>query len=410
VKRVFRPDRETKKIVRFAIHERALADLKNIVDDGIGIGVLVGQPGTGKTVVAKRLARQYRKHTAVILIDGANQAPHQILATVLGQLQFGVDLQTTSEMLDLLHVVAVHRARMRVAPILIVENLDRMSPDSLRAINTIASFRVNGRLAIRLVLTGRAGTSTVLASAEMANVSRHARPLVKLDGVSRDEARRYLYWRLKDAGETRPERILSREDCDQIYEIAGGLAGQLDDCAIRVAEQEGVSSGPTLIVSHLGRVLAQHPLEAKRILIGRSHLADIVIDDRRAGSFHALLLEHAGRLVVADLKSRNGTYVNSRRVRLAHVENTDVISVVGYRITLMDAPRLEPAGEPLQLLDTAISRSPRRRILDSYDPVSAAGRPSQPSAAPTVRASGRGMDRRGTVVARPREPGLREKL
>jgi hypothetical protein len=50
------------------------------------------------------------------------------------------------------------------------------------------------------------------------------------------------------------------------------------------------------------------------LVLGRSPDADIVVDDPYASEFHVRLTARDGRLVLSDLGSTNGTYVNGRRV------------------------------------------------------------------------------------------------
>lgn len=50
------------------------------------------------------------------------------------------------------------------------------------------------------------------------------------------------------------------------------------------------------------------------LVLGRSSEADIVIEDPYASEFHLRLTAREGRLVLSDLGSTNGTYVNGRRV------------------------------------------------------------------------------------------------
>jgi pSer/pThr/pTyr-binding forkhead associated (FHA) protein len=50
------------------------------------------------------------------------------------------------------------------------------------------------------------------------------------------------------------------------------------------------------------------------MVLGRSDEADFYLDDPYASDFHLRLSAREGRLVVNDLGSTNGTYVNGRRV------------------------------------------------------------------------------------------------
>ncbi len=50
------------------------------------------------------------------------------------------------------------------------------------------------------------------------------------------------------------------------------------------------------------------------VVLGRSPEADIELADPYASEFHLRLVSRDGRLVLTDLGSTNGTYVNGRRV------------------------------------------------------------------------------------------------
>ena len=49
-------------------------------------------------------------------------------------------------------------------------------------------------------------------------------------------------------------------------------------------------------------------------VVGRSSDADIVIDDSYASDFHLRIGQQDGKMVLSDLGSTNGTYLNGRRV------------------------------------------------------------------------------------------------
>lgn len=87
------------------------------------------------------------------------------------------------------------------------------------------------------------------------------------------------------------------------------------------------------IGSHLGISLKRERREGRRLLMvrsetqqglevevtdatvmGRSDEADVLLDDPYASEFHMRLLAQENGLVLHDLGSTNGTYVNGRRV------------------------------------------------------------------------------------------------
>src|SRR6478672_3398095 len=75
------------------------------------------------------------------------------------------------------------------------------------------------------------------------------------------------------------------------------------------------------------------PLEREEVILGRAIEADVRVNDTQVSRQHARVLalknEEAGRTdyVLNDLDSRNGTFLNGRRVRREVLENGDKITV-----------------------------------------------------------------------------------
>lgn len=82
----------------------------------------------------------------------------------------------------------------------------------------------------------------------------------------------------------------------------------------------------------------RYSFDSNKALIGRSKLADVVIDDGFASKAHALLLLYSDALVLMDLNSTNGTLVNSVRCKCRILRTDDIISLGHYRIKIENAP------------------------------------------------------------------------
>jgi hypothetical protein len=72
--------------------------------------------------------------------------------------------------------------------------------------------------------------------------------------------------------------------------------------------------------------------------IGRDREMDLSIASPTVSRIHAEIVAHDGRLRLRDLSSRNGTYVNGRRVRGSMIIDSDAImqfASVPFRVCLM---------------------------------------------------------------------------
>ena len=99
-------------------------------------------------------------------------------------------------------------------------------------------------------------------------------------------------------------------------------------------------SPPRLIVSKDGDTVDEFTFSDKKVLIGRSEFADIVIEDLYASKLHAMILAYTDALVLLDLNSANGLMLNSVKLQSAVLEKNDIISIGRHRLKVENAPEL----------------------------------------------------------------------
>jgi pSer/pThr/pTyr-binding forkhead associated (FHA) protein len=86
------------------------------------------------------------------------------------------------------------------------------------------------------------------------------------------------------------------------------------------------------------------------IVIGRVSDVDVLLLDEKVSRKHAKIFTHGGRILLEDLASRNGTFVNGKRVRNAELKEGDEIAIGTSRIRLISlgettGPSLSPVDE-----------------------------------------------------------------
>lgn len=74
-------------------------------------------------------------------------------------------------------------------------------------------------------------------------------------------------------------------------------------------------------------------LGERSITIGRSPDADIILLDEKVSRVHCGIRLWDGDFYIKDLKSKNGTLVNGRRVEVAKLAASDVIKIGSYNFT-----------------------------------------------------------------------------
>ena len=89
---------------------------------------------------------------------------------------------------------------------------------------------------------------------------------------------------------------------------------------------------PTLVISIDGAVIKEVQLTKERTTLGRRPYNDIVIDNLAVSGEHAVLSIVDGAVIIEDLRSTNGTYVNGQPILRQTLNHGDLLDIGKYKI------------------------------------------------------------------------------
>ena len=89
---------------------------------------------------------------------------------------------------------------------------------------------------------------------------------------------------------------------------------------------------PKMIVSIDEVVIKEVQITKEKTSLGRRPYNDIVIDNLAVSGEHAVILMSGSEVVLEDLNSTNGTYVNGKAIKKQALQNGDSIDVGKYKI------------------------------------------------------------------------------
>lgn len=409
VRKIGRPT----KFVPYKSQRPAFEFLRQVLTDERGIGLLHGPESSDRLALIEQYVRELGTDQAVAAVDGARLKTPQLLSEILARFGYDVELNSTVELLNLLHVFVVQQTRSHQAPVLILENINDMYPSALCVLCKLAALTVHNQFALRIVLVGHRRFRRILDSPSMQPIARRMIGDLKLKPLTANESLGYLYARLQSHGVERPESVFSIDVCDELHEGSGGWPALLDDIALAVLEKETLfpiglddvdhpafcsaeicaadidvvdedtatddefpqldDEFPQLIVTHNGNTLQEIRLTDSRILIGRSSLCDLAIDDEFVSKQHAALIRVENAVILIDLKSSNGTYVNSRRIQRRTLRDNDIVSLGEHRIKVVYPDGY--AQDEFVKLDDADTAS-MRNITESQPDIAITGKTS----------------------------------
>ena len=96
-----------------------------------------------------------------------------------------------------------------------------------------------------------------------------------------------------------------------------------------------------LVVSLDGLVIKDVQITKDRTTLGRRPYNDIVIDNLAVSGEHAVLQMIEADILIEDLNSTNGTYINGKAIRKQLLLNNDIVEIGKYRIKFL----MEDSGD-----------------------------------------------------------------
>jgi len=210
-------------------------------------------------------------------------------------------------------------------------------------------MKTKQRFVIRLILTGHEGLGSLIESDGMSSIAERSADIFSMDPLTPIETKLYLHARLRACGVKHVDKMLPVAVCNRLHEKSGGWPGLLNQHARATLRPDP----PRIIITKNGDTVAEHAFKEKKMLLGRSEFADIVIDDDSVSKIHIALILYSDGLILLDLNSANGTTVNSVRVKSTILKDNDIISLGNHRIKVLDAPEMsDDVAELLKQHDT----------------------------------------------------------
>lgn len=376
--RAFGDDAGNLTVIKYRSHHDAMRLLQSALRSPNGIGLLYGPKGAGKSTITRELALQLSSDADVAYVDGRQLKPNGLLSRMASQFGIETAADAADELLRIVSEFTNDQTRSWQAPVLIIDNIDRMYPSTFRILNTLAALAVQGRYSLRFVLTGDKTMQTLIESDGMTSLVERDPVTHSLLPLSSKETMIYLHARMQSAGSERADTIFPFDVCDRLREQSGGWPGALNRYALEAIQrsdgfpvsvdstyapgeavddddripvlrkQDAVTSmPPRLVVTRDGDTLGEYTFKDKKLLLGRSDFADVMVDDDYISKIHAVLLLYSDALVLLDLNSANGTTVNSVKVKKTILKDGDIISLGNHRIKVENAPAISADVEAL---------------------------------------------------------------
>jgi general secretion pathway protein A len=234
-------------------HRESLSGLLYAIYRRKGFVVLTGEAGTGKTVLLRALMRS-SKSTQFSVVLNPTLTREEFLEMVL--LDFGVTdipsskAQRLFKLQDLLSQLQTDG----IAPVLVVDEAQRLSVELLEEIRLLTNFETADRKLLQIVLAGQPELAAILNRFELRQLKQRIEVRLEIKPLSAAEVGMYIHHRWLRAGGSTPLPF-SAEAVSRIAQASTGiprLVNVICDAALLLAYAGRESSIKT---AHIQQVL-----------------------------------------------------------------------------------------------------------------------------------------------------------
>jgi general secretion pathway protein A len=207
--------------------EEALARLHFLVEQSRTVGLLLGEPGSGKSQLLEIFAEQLghiNRQSAVIELVGAST--HEFLWLLTARL--GIETPRDARQFQLWRALADHISANRyqqIATVLLLDDADEAHADVIDQIGRLAQLEMSRESPLTIVLTAQPQRLSRLGT----RLLELAELRIDLEGWEADDTATFVRSALNQAGRSAP--IFSEGALRRLHELSGGIPRRVKQMA-----------------------------------------------------------------------------------------------------------------------------------------------------------------------------------
>lgn len=184
-------------------HRDALQMLKVTIDNAEGFIKIVGEVGTGKTLLCRKLLNELEadEHYYSAYIPNPALTPPELQRAVAEELEISQRVDTSSHTLNkLLAERLIELAMQNRRVVLVVDEAQAMPADTLEALRLMTNLETESRKLLQVVLFGQPELNRTLARQELRQLRQRITFSQPLHALTEHESAAYIAHRLAIAG------------------------------------------------------------------------------------------------------------------------------------------------------------------------------------------------------------------
>ncbi len=229
-------------------HEEALAHLSYALAEGDGFVAIIGEVGTGKTLLCRTFLDSLDDQVEAAYVFNPRLDGRELLRTINDELGIDATGETTKELIDELNRFLIDRHQKGSRVLVLIDEAQNLSAEVLEQLRLLSNLETRDAKLLQIILVGQPELGDLLDSHELRQLAQRITLSCYLAPLSRRDSGRYIAHRVAVASQGRPVSF-SRAALRAIHRFSGGVPRLINIAADRallaayVAGRRRVSGG-----------------------------------------------------------------------------------------------------------------------------------------------------------------------
>ena len=211
-----------------------LAALVYAIQRGEGIVKVVGEVGSGKTMLCRMLQLELPDSVEIVYIANPSVSPEDILFVIAHELTLPVSREASKhKVMHSLQDYLLKRHTENKQVVLFVEEAQGMPLETLEEIRLLSNLETDQNKLLQIILFGQPELDENLSKQSIRQLRERITHSFNLEPLSREEIYNYLNFRMREVGYRGPE-LINRAVAKKVEQHSGGLLRRINIIADKI--------------------------------------------------------------------------------------------------------------------------------------------------------------------------------
>jgi type II secretory pathway predicted ATPase ExeA len=198
------------------------------IESGEGIVKVVGEVGSGKTMLCRMLEKQLPKRIEVVYLANPHLPPEMVLHAIALEMRLPITKQSNRlQVMHALHKRLLEKHANKQQVVLFIEEAQGMPIETLEEIRLLSNLETSRSKLLQIVLFGQPELDTNLAAVHIRQLKERITHNFYLEALARENIQEYLHFRMHAVGYRGPS-VFSSATIRLITQISQGLIRRIN--------------------------------------------------------------------------------------------------------------------------------------------------------------------------------------